>query len=39
MAREFRVIDGENWLGNRCIVRLRQNLPGAAENGAARAAR
>jgi hypothetical protein len=35
MAREFRVIDGENWLGNRCVVRLRQILPDAAENDAA----
>ena len=35
MAREFRVIDDEIWLGNRCVVRLRQNLPDAAENDAA----
>ncbi len=35
MAREFRVMDGEIWLGNRCVVRLRQNLPDAAENDAA----
>ena len=35
MAREFRVIADEIWLGNRCVVRLRQNLPDAAENDAA----
>ncbi len=34
MAREFRVIDGEIW-GNRCVVRLRENFPDAAENDAA----
>jgi len=35
MASEFRIIDGEIWLGNRCVVRLRQNFPDAAENDAA----
>ena len=27
MASEFRIIDGEIWLGNRCVARLRHYLP------------